>query len=1071
MTITEWDRLGGRAQAALCGVLFFALALAFVLGVFLYPENFLTVGWDYQSHQFFLKTFLAESFRAGELPLWIPYICAGRPFAADPQTGVFYPLNLLYAVLPVPAALTVLIFIHMAAAGLSCCLLARQIGLGGFASLVSGVIFMWNGFLVSHAYRGQSERVEALAYLPLILLLIERAERTGRLRWYVWGGVAGALQFLAGAPQIAWMTWVGVGVYVLARRACFWKDGKLHRLGRSVVGGLVALAVTAGLAAIQIVPTVELVLHSNRAERSLEFSGAFSFPLENLIHIFFPNYSIAPGVGFLETNPETSGYVGEIGIVLAGLGLLCSERRLKWAFCAIAVLSAFIMLGPATPVFTLLYHAVPGLSAFRIHSRAIVMVSLCLAVWAGMGADTMWSRTDRARSRLTGLALTLALLVIMGMTAPGLDRFLDSGIGQVPALWSALALAGLALVGVGLGGVLRREWVRPVFLGIICFDLFYVGASMSSYRRVEKAQCRPPASERAVLARMRQDEGLFRFALPRELVRENFGVLAHVSGVNGFISLSLDRYYRFVHEMRSQSVPTERTHTPAGKVFHPDNSFPFKVLNVRYSVGRDPRTGELTLVSRDNYPPRAFLASRFEVKNDGDAVLRAIKDPAFDPLDVVLFEKDPGVPFSPGPPDAENRVRVVQYGSRTIVLEAALQSDAFLVLSEVDYPGWRAYVDGEEVRIHRADYLLRAIPLRAGHYDRIVFRYVPRSFSIGLLITVGSALGTAAVLVLSAVRRPAARPSPVEQLRCGAGGASVITGRDWRLWTRIIAVIGAGLALPLLLRTTFADGWAEVGDYLVKQGRLPAAVSAFNRALERDPDLAEAHSGMGYALAQQGQLEQAADHLRRAIEAAPASYNAHNLLGHILTRQGRLEEAVKHCRRATELKPDFAQAHYNWGEALVALGRFDEAGEQFGRAQQLSAGEPELYLGVAAIWAGNGRFASAVDVLRDGRERLPDNLDIVDALAWLLAACPQADLRDGPAAVALATRACEGTAHRNPFMLRTLAAAYAQTGQWRPALDVARKALELATQRGHRELAGQLADMIDDFMRRRDAGP
>ncbi|UCG33946.1 MAG: YfhO family protein, partial [Phycisphaerales bacterium] len=294
---------------------FLLLAAVYSAVVFLRPENFLVLGWDFRDHQLFLKTFLAESLRDGELPLWIPYICAGRPFVADPQAGVFYPPNLLYALLSVEGATTLLVILHIAAAGYSCFLFCRELALNRYASLLGGVTFMFNGFLVTRAYRGQLDPLMSIALTPLLFFLFERAERRGDWRWYLWAGMAGALQVLAGSPHFAWLTWLGLVVYVLCRRFCQWREGGFRALGKSASGLVVALACAAGLAAVQILPAAELVGQSIRSTGSFEFAGAFAFEHQKIVHMLFPNYLLSPGIQYFNNLPEATGYIGLLGLV------------------------------------------------------------------------------------------------------------------------------------------------------------------------------------------------------------------------------------------------------------------------------------------------------------------------------------------------------------------------------------------------------------------------------------------------------------------------------------------------------------------------------------------------------------------------------------------------------------------------------------------------------------------------------------------------------------------------------------------------------------------------------------
>ena len=176
---------------------------------------------------------------------------------------------------------------------------------------------------------------------------------------------------------------------------------------------------------------------------------------------------------------------------------------------------------------------------------------------------------------------------------------------------------------------------------------------------------------------------------------------------------------------------------------------------------------------------------------------------------------------------------------------------------------------------------------------------------------------------------------------------------------------------------------------------------------------------------QKEKLDEAADHFRRALAIQPHYAAAHANLGLVLGRQGRGDEAMAQFQQAVEIKADFADAHYHLAVALVERGQYNEALQHFRRAVELT----------------------------------PDSAEARNDLAWLLATCPAAALRNGGEAIVHARRAIRLSGDV-PSMLDTLAAAYAEAGRFPEALAAAHKALDAAARQNDQALAGVLRARI-----------
>ena len=183
---------------------------------------------------------------------------------------------------------------------------------------------------------------------------------------------------------------------------------------------------------------------------------------------------------------------------------------------------------------------------------------------------------------------------------------------------------------------------------------------------------------------------------------------------------------------------------------------------------------------------------------------------------------------------------------------------------------------------------------------------------------------------------------------------------------------------------------------------------------------------------------------------------AHNNLGNALMDLGRLDEAAVQYREAIQIDPRFAEVHYNLGNVLTARGHGDEAIAEYQKAVDIKPDHAFAHANMGSILARQGRFKEAAGHFRRALEIKPAFPDISNNLAWLLATCPEAGLRNGGEAVALAQRTNQFCGYRRPDYLDTLAAAYAETGRFPEARETAYRALELARQQNQQALSDDL---------------
>jgi Flp pilus assembly protein TadD len=153
----------------------------------------------------------------------------------------------------------------------------------------------------------------------------------------------------------------------------------------------------------------------------------------------------------------------------------------------------------------------------------------------------------------------------------------------------------------------------------------------------------------------------------------------------------------------------------------------------------------------------------------------------------------------------------------------------------------------------------------------------------------------------------------------------------------------------LELQPDYAEAYNNLGTALHEEEKLEEAVACFGRALALKPDHAEFHNNLGNSLRSQGKLDDAITSYRRAVELQPGNAVAHTNLGNILKDVGQLEESAACCRRALELEPEHVKAHNILGTALTRLRRFEEALASYDRALRLKPDFPDAHFNLAML--------------------------------------------------------------------------------------------------------------------------
>jgi tetratricopeptide (TPR) repeat protein len=221
----------------------------------------------------------------------------------------------------------------------------------------------------------------------------------------------------------------------------------------------------------------------------------------------------------------------------------------------------------------------------------------------------------------------------------------------------------------------------------------------------------------------------------------------------------------------------------------------------------------------------------------------------------------------------------------------------------------------------------------------------------------------------------------------------------------------------LQIKPDHVDAHYNLGDALLQKGRVDEAIDHFQTVLEIKPDYAEANYNLGVALDQKGRVDEAIVQYQKALQIKPDRVDARVNLGVALFRKGNVDEAIGHFQKALQSEPDNANIHNSLGTAFLQKERVDEAIGHFQKALQSEPDSADAHYGLGIAFSKIGKMDEAITQYHKVLRIAPVNPIVQNNLAWLLATCPEASLRDGKEAVDLAHQANVLTGGEKPIIL------------------------------------------------------
>ena len=701
------------------------------------PSIFGAIDWV-RLHAFY-KPYIRAAVSHGHLPLWNPYVSLGRPLLAEPDSAFFYPPELAYLVLDEHLACLIVCALHLLLCLYGMVKLARAIGVEKKLSFAVAFVFACSAPVAGCFTSGYIHYGPALCFIPLIFYLGMRLQAVPCPRSMAGLALVLGLLHTCGHPQAAWLTCLGVIIFTASRR--------IERAWRTALVGLVrdmgwlalAMALGAALAAVCLLPLAELAGQSNRQGASLAFSAAFAEPAFGWATLLVPS-----DIRYFHFQANAQLYAGIAACVLGACGLLRLRDRNMRALFVLAVFAALLAAGDTTPFFSLFFHTIPGLSAFRIHSRATIFVTLPLVLAAGFFLSRPSTR-PRADVLTVVIASSVALCIALAFVLVWPDY---GGHALAEASFRAALIVGTA--------VLCLLWVLPsrsargkrvlelALAGLLAFDLGSAVSALKQQNRDYAEEAKESAVWRGLVS-----SGYFPGSgvPPRIFIpgfRENAGMQLGWSSPYGYISLTLGRVWNYMHDGLGIAAPVAFNTFPSTEIA---KFGPFPYDSMAFVLGVDPRTHHLAFNTAPD--PRVYLAGSTRLVRDDREATRLMRA-GHDFHHIALVEKPLDLPTAPS--SCEGSAAITRFEPERISVAVETSAPALLVLAEPWYPGWSALVNGLPAPCIPANAWMRAVPVPAGK-SQVVLTFHSTYLVLGAVIS----LATLVLIAFLLVRRRTAQ--------------------------------------------------------------------------------------------------------------------------------------------------------------------------------------------------------------------------------------------------------------------------------------------------------------------------
>lgn len=695
---------------------------------------------DFIEQVFPIQTFAAQSFANGEIPFWNPYTFCGMPFFADLQVGFFYPLNRLTVLfLDSSGNLSVwglqfIIILHFFIAQVSMYYLMRYFKVSSFGAIIASISYAFSFIMVLHVIHPMM--VYHLAWFPLILMYYFKSLDTLKIKFAIISGLIFGISMLAGHPQTILYEALFLGLALIWFGVAKIRQGELKsgRLVKFIIAGLLPMIISVAIFSVQYLPSQDLAELSKRAEASYESAVEGSLEFKQIYTGLVPKFfGFVDAKGdksvpyHLENAPyyyywDTAFYFGITAIILAFFAIVNGYRNRLTAFLIfISVFGFLFALGDNFVLFKIFYN-LPFFGLLRIPARIMFFVVIAFSFLAGLGFDAI-AKSPKNRKIFMQVLIAVAFPLIFSLLIAGgvLQGMLSTPEQLISPIQSfgTIAFVFVAIISLVLI-LMNKSILKPIVAGTILviltfIDLYNQGVDFNNGDKDPKLAYTLDNQTKQMFV-PKDINNLYRVSTrhynPSYMATmRNQGLIDKIMLVEG--------YNQLVFNHIPPPCDVKNIHD---------------LYNVKYELAFNNSARQFNFVERQSYLPRAWFVydSKSTTPENVKSYIETNKNIDFSKT--VVLEKNISTKNIDDSIPPENSIKFTKYSNNGITCDVSSQKDGILVFSEIWYPDWKAYLDGEEVEILKANYSFRAMEVPKGTH-KIEMKYESDKFNVGLAIS------------------------------------------------------------------------------------------------------------------------------------------------------------------------------------------------------------------------------------------------------------------------------------------------------------------------------------------------